>query len=67
MCHRRSPLAAVHWNSLRRCVPAWNEGAIIRRNGVRTLTVDVDIGMGVLGSDVQKQVERYVSTLDTPG
>ncbi|HQP37378.1 MAG TPA: efflux RND transporter permease subunit, partial [Polyangiaceae bacterium] len=48
--------------------PAWNDGAIIRRNGVRTLTVRVDIAMGVLGSDVQKKVERIVSSLGpTPG
>jgi outer membrane protein TolC len=48
--------------------PAWNEGAIIRRNGVQTLTVNVNVGMEALASDVQRQVERMVSSLGpTPG
>jgi outer membrane protein TolC len=47
--------------------PAWHSGAIVRRNGVRTLTVNIDVAMGVLASKVQKQVERQVASLSLPG
>jgi multidrug efflux pump subunit AcrB len=48
--------------------PAWHRGTIVRRNGVRTLTVRVDVGMQVLASDVQRRVEQSVKTLgDLPG
>jgi outer membrane protein TolC/preprotein translocase subunit SecF len=47
--------------------PAWNDGAIVRRNGVRTLTVFIDIGMDALGSAVQKQIEGFVAKHEPPG
>lgn len=47
--------------------PAWHEGAIVRRNGVRTLTVLVDLGPYTLGSSVQKQMEDYIAGLKVPG
>ena len=58
---------AVPLEQLASLRPAWNEGAIVRRNGVQTLTVSMDVGMGVLASEVQKQVEQYVKTLDLAG
>lgn len=47
--------------------PAWHEGAIVRRNGVRTVTVAVDVATGVLASTVQEELERRVAALDLPG
>lgn len=47
--------------------PAWHEGAIARRNGVRALTVHIDVAKGVLASAVQTQMEREVAALDLPG
>ncbi len=47
--------------------PAWQDGAIVRRNGVRTLTVHMDIARDALGSQVQRQVESYVAGLEHPG
>lgn len=47
--------------------PAWHQGAIARRNGVRTLTVQIDVDRGVLASAVQMQIERKVAALDLPG
>lgn len=46
--------------------PAWHEGAIVRRNGVRTVTVAVDVATGVLASGVQQELERRVAALDLP-
>jgi multidrug efflux pump subunit AcrB/outer membrane protein TolC len=43
--------------------PTWSEGALVRRNGVRTLTVRVDVGMDVVASDVQRELERFVASL----
>jgi len=60
--------SSIPLEQIARLEPGWNDGAIIRRNGVPTLTVRVDVRMGVLGSDVQRQVERIVSSLGpTPG
>lgn len=56
--------AAVPLEQLASLRPSWSEGAIVRRNGVRTLSISVDLGEGVLSSEVQKQLERYVSTID---
>jgi multidrug efflux pump subunit AcrB len=48
--------------------PGWSDGAIIRRNGIPTLTVRIDIAMGVVNSDVRKKVEALVASLGpTPG
>ena len=47
--------------------PAWHEGAILRRNGVRTLTVHLDVARGVLASAVQTEMERQVASLSLPG
>lgn len=53
-------LATVH--------PSWDEGAIVRRNGVRTLTVRVDLAMGRIASGYQSELERYIDSLGpTPG
>ncbi len=47
--------------------PAWHEGAMVRRNGVRTLTVFIDIKKDALASEMQEKIEKYVSGLDLPG
>jgi multidrug efflux pump subunit AcrB/outer membrane protein TolC len=47
--------------------PGWHTGAIARRNGQRTITVNIDVAGGVLGSTVQREMERRVAALDLPG
>lgn len=59
--------AAVPLDQLASLHPTWSEGAIVRRNGVRTLTVALDVDMDALGSDVQAHMEQYLSKLDTQG
>ncbi|MFA6034284.1 MAG: efflux RND transporter permease subunit, partial [Myxococcota bacterium] len=58
--------ATVPLEQLASVKPAWQDGAIVRRNGVRTLTVKLDIGIGVLGSEVQKRMEPFVGSLKLP-
>jgi outer membrane protein TolC/preprotein translocase subunit SecF len=59
--------ASVPLEQVAAVAPAWHEGAIVRRNGERTLTVNIDVAMGVLGSTVQKQVEGFVEKLPLDG
>jgi outer membrane protein TolC len=46
--------------------PSWNDGAIVRRNGVRTLTVSLDITVDTLGSVVQANMEKFINGLGSP-
>lgn len=55
--------AAVPLEQLATVKPAWNEAAIVRRSGVRTLTVLVDVAMGKLPSRVQADMEKYIASL----
>ncbi len=60
--------ATVPLEQLAEIRPAWNEGAIVRRNGVRTLTVRVDVAAGEFASDVQRHLGTFVDKLGpTPG
>ncbi|MCK9344180.1 MAG: efflux RND transporter permease subunit, partial [Massilibacteroides sp.] len=42
--------------------PAWHEGQIVRRNGVRCLTVQALYKKGSYVSDVQKKIEQVMET-----
>ncbi len=46
--------------------PEWNEGVVVRRNGVRTLTVGVEVVRGVYPSDVFNAEKEKVETLKLP-
>lgn len=46
--------------------PEWTEGQIVRRNGVRTLSVLVDVDRGVLASDVLKEESEKLSSINLP-
>jgi multidrug efflux pump subunit AcrB/outer membrane protein TolC len=59
--------ASVPLEQLATVRPVWNEGAIVRRNGVRTLTVNLDITVDTLGFVVQARMEKFIDTLKTPG
>lgn len=61
-------MATVPAEQLATFRPTWTEGAIVRRNGVRTLTVRVDVGLDVIASDVQRKLERAIAKMgDVPG
>ncbi len=44
----------------------WSEGQIIRRNGVRTITVRADVESGVLPYKVLSALKPYISEISTP-
>ena len=47
--------------------PGWQEGAIVRRNGVRTLTVLMDVEPGALASVLVQDVDRILADMDLSG
>lgn len=59
--------ASVPLEQLAELRPSWTDGAIVRRNGVRTLTVSIDIKMDALGSQVQKTMETFIEKLQASG
>lgn len=46
--------------------PEWQEGQIVRRNGVRTLTVIADVTRTTIASDVFKKVRPQINKLALP-
>ncbi len=46
--------------------PDWNEGQIVRRNGVRTLTVRVDIDKDAVAANVLKEIKPQINQLKLP-
>lgn len=46
--------------------PAWSEGQIVRRNGVRTLSVMADVRRGFNEGEAFKGVRRLVEALELP-
>ncbi len=46
--------------------PEWTEGEIVRRNGVRTITVRADIERGLMAAPVFSTVEADIRHLDLP-
>lgn len=60
--------AAVPLEQLGDVRPSWRQGAIVRRNGIRTLTVRVDVANGVLATTVQRPLQAFVDAVGpTPG
>ncbi len=55
--------SAVPLEQLATIRPVWHQGVIVRRNGIRTLTVRADIAMGQLASPVQVKLESYIKSL----
>lgn len=46
--------------------PAWTEGDIIRRNGVRTLTVGAELARDAFASEILKKVKPAIDRLELP-
>lgn len=58
--------ASVPLEQIATVKPVWQEGAIVRRNGVRTLTVQVDVASGVVASAVLAELDPFLAGLDLP-
>lgn len=59
-------MATVPVEQLATFRPMWTDGVIARRNGVRTLTVRVDVGFDALASDVQRRLGAALAEIETP-
>lgn len=46
--------------------PAWTEGDIVRRNGVRTLTVQAELIRGAYASEITKKAKSRLDGLELP-
>lgn len=46
--------------------PDWHEGQIVHRNGIRCLTVRIDIAQGAVGDDILTSLDSKISKLDVP-
>ncbi len=47
--------------------PAWHDGARVRRNGQRTITVSLDMAPNALAAPVQAAMEQWADRLHEPG
>jgi multidrug efflux pump subunit AcrB len=63
-----SPLlgSSVPLRQLAELRPSWTEGDIVRRNGVRTLTVLAELDRGVYSSNVTKKAKPLIDRLSLP-
>lgn len=58
--------ASMPIRSITKLKPEWTEGQIIRRNGVKTLTVRADVAFGVIASEVFKGLKPQLDELKLP-
>jgi multidrug efflux pump subunit AcrB len=63
-----SPLlgASVPLRQLADLQPGWTEGEIVRRNGLRTITVGADIERGTYASNIFNKVKPQIDKLSLP-
>ncbi|MGV8058641.1 MAG: efflux RND transporter permease subunit [Smithellaceae bacterium] len=59
-------VSSVPVRQLANLQPGWTEGEIIRRNGVRTLTVQADIKRGIYISAIFNKVKPQIDKLQLP-
>jgi len=61
-----STFSSIPLRSIATFSPGWTEGSIVRRNGVRTLTVQIDNTEDVVASSVFAEIRKKVDALDLP-
>ncbi len=59
-------MSSAHLRQLVEIKPAWSSHQIVRRNGVRTITVAVDVDRNVYASNVLKVIKPQIEKLDLP-
>ena len=59
-------ISSVQVRQLGKLEPEWTEGEIVRRNGVRTLTVRADVERGLYTANVFNRVKPLIDDLDFP-
>ncbi len=58
--------SSVPLRQLAELQPSWTEGDLVRRNGVRTLTVQAELVRGVYSSEVTKRIRPLIGRLSLP-
>jgi multidrug efflux pump subunit AcrB len=59
-------LSAVPLRQIVDAGPAWSEGQIAHRNGIRTLTVMVDIAQGQHASEILSKARKSINAVELP-
>jgi len=60
------PLATVPVRQIAALAPEWTEGRIIRRNGIRTLTVKADVAREIRASSVFSNIKHAIKEIKLP-
>ncbi|MBN2167034.1 MAG: efflux RND transporter permease subunit [Marinilabiliaceae bacterium] len=58
--------ASLPLRSIATLQPAWEEGIIVHRNGIRTITVQADIERGLIASNVFNEIKPLVDEMNLP-
>ncbi|HZK07012.1 MAG TPA: efflux RND transporter permease subunit [Bacteroidales bacterium] len=59
-------MATLPLRSIASFTPEWTEGNIVRRNGIRTLTILVDNARGVVASSIFNEIQPQIDALELP-
>ena len=59
-------LATVPLRQIAKIVPVWNDGQIVRRNGIRTITVMAEVGREINVMNATVKVQEKLSGLSLP-
>lgn len=59
-------LATVPLRQIAKIVPVWNDGQIVRRNGIRTITVMAEVGREINVMNATAKVQEKLSGLSLP-
>lgn len=59
-------LSAVPLRSIATLVPEWNEGTVVHRNGVPTLTIAIDNEPDVVANNIFEEIRPQIEALDLP-
>lgn len=60
------PGVSVPLRQIANIVPDWTEGQIVRRNGVRTLSINADVKRGVNTTAITAKVEKVLENVSLP-
>ena len=60
------PGVSVPLRQIAKIVPDWTEGQIVRRNGVRTLSINADVKRGVNTTAMTAKVEKKLENISLP-
>ncbi len=58
--------SVIPFRQIATATPDWSEGTIVRRNGVRTLTVEADIKRDALAADIIAKERAQIDALKLP-